>query len=100
MNTMSDNDKQDEVRRIAEALARPFGPEAIRFRCGATNGNRAMALAYVDSRAVQDRLDEVLGVAGWQDSYEVLADGSVKCSLALCIAGQFVLKQDVGSPSA
>ena len=32
------------------------------------SGNRALAAAYVDSRAVQDRLAEVLGVDGCQST--------------------------------
>jgi hypothetical protein len=36
------------------------------------SGNRALAAAYIDSRAVQNRLDEVLGVDGWQDDYQCL----------------------------
>ncbi len=91
---MDCNDKE-----LQEQLAAPFPPQAVKFRPGATNRQRAMALPYVDSRAVQDRLDAVLGVAGWQDEYEVLADGSVKCTLAALIGGTWIRKVDVGSPS-
>src|SRR5262245_3706739 len=89
----------DETRAIGEALARPFPASAIKFRPGATSGNRALALPYVDSRAVQDRLDDVLGVAGWEDSYQLLPDGSVVCTLRARIGPQRIPKQDVGSPS-
>jgi hypothetical protein len=37
-------------------------------------GNRALAAAYIDSRVVHDRLDEVLGVDGWQDDDQCLPD--------------------------
>src|SRR5437868_3087055 len=89
---MNDNDLQQQ-------LAAPFAPGAIKFRPGATSGNRALALPYVDSRAVQDRLDDVLGVAGWQDSYDLLPDGSVVCTLRVKIGEDWIVKQDVGSPS-
>ena len=49
-------------------------------------------LAYIDARDVMDRLDEVVGVGGWQDSYKVLNDDSVECTLT--ILG--VSKVDVG----
>jgi len=62
-------------------------------------GNRALALAYVDARVIQDRLDEILGVEGWQDEYETLADGSVVCRLRLKLGEQWITKMDVGSPS-
>jgi hypothetical protein len=84
---------------IAAALAEPFPREQVKFRAGATAGNRAMALAYVDVRAVQDRLDQVLGVTGWRDEYEVLAGGSVLCRLRLRLGAEWITKMDVGSPS-
>jgi hypothetical protein len=62
-------------------------------------GTRALAAAYIDSRAVQDRLDEVLGVDGWQDDYPCLPDGSFVCRLRCRIGGEWLLKVDVGSPS-
>ena len=56
-----------------------FAETEVKFKPGVISGSRALALAYVDARVVQDRLDEVLGVTGWQDDYEFLADGSVVC---------------------
>jgi hypothetical protein len=58
-----------------------------------------MALAYVDARAIQDRLDDVLGVDGWQDEYECLPDGSVVCRLRLRLGNEWITKMDVGGPS-
>jgi hypothetical protein len=63
------------------------------------SGNRALAAAYIDSRAVQDRLDDVLGVDGWQDDYRCLPDGSVVCRLRCRIGGEWLTKVDVGGPS-
>jgi hypothetical protein len=87
------------VQEIAQALAAPFPPEEIRFKPAVVSGQRALALAYVDARAIQDRLDEVLGVLGWQDSYQVLPDGSVVCRLRLRLGDEWITKMDVGSPS-
>ena len=50
----------------------------------------------MDARAIQDRLDEVLGVEGWQDDYECLPDGSVVCRLRLRLGDEWVTKVDVG----
>ncbi len=86
-------------RDITEALAAPFSLAEIKFKPQVVKGNRAMALAYIDARMIEDRLDDVLGVAGWQDEYETLADGSVVCRLRLKIDGEWVTKMDVGSPS-
>src|SRR5262249_47334973 len=76
-----------------------FPSSAVRFRPGATTGNRALALPYVDCRAVMQRLDDVLGLDGWQDSYEPLPDGSVVCTLRCRIGDTWITRQDVGSPS-
>ena len=66
-----------DVKEATAALAMPFEPGEVKFKPQAVKGNRAMAVAYVDCRMVQDRLDEVLGVENWQDDYDLLPDGSV-----------------------
>jgi hypothetical protein len=58
-----------------------------------------MAIAYVQSRAIMDRLDAVVGIDGWQDSYTVLPDGSVECRLEIRIDGTWIQKTDVGVQS-
>jgi hypothetical protein len=80
-------------------LAEPFDPREVRFKPAVVSGNRAMAIAYVDARVIQDRLDDVLGVAGWQDEYDCLPDGGVVCRLRLRLGDQWITKMDVGSPS-
>jgi hypothetical protein len=95
---MNDNTKQ-AMANLCKALAAPFDLKAVKFKPAVVSGNRAMAMAFVDARTVQDRLDEVVGVEGWQDDYEVLADGSVVCRLQVCLNGIWLTKVDVGSPS-
>jgi len=87
------------VATLTKALAAPFHVGLVRFKPAVVSGNRALALAYVDARAIQDRLDEVLGVEGWQDDYEILTDGSVVCRLRLRLGEEWITKVDVGSPS-
>ena len=88
-----------DPRRVAELLAAPFEAVAIHWKPAVVSGNRAMALPYLDARAVQDRLDSVVGVEGWQDHYEVLPDGSAVCSLRVRIGADWICKVDVGAPS-
>jgi hypothetical protein len=85
--------------QIAKRLAEPFDMAELRWKPGAVRGNRALALAYADARAVESRLDEVLGVDGWQDEYGCLANGSVVCKLRCRVGGQWIVKSDVGGPS-
>lgn len=72
---------------IFEDLAAPFEEKDIEWRAGATNTNKdkAMALAYVTSRAVMNRLDTVLTPANWQDDYKSGPDGGVICGIGLLV---------------
>ena len=87
------------IDQIADALAAPFERSEVKFKPQSVSGNRAMAVAFVDARVVQDRLDDVLGVMGWQDSYECLPDGSVVCRLRIRLGDEWITKEDVGGQS-
>lgn len=90
------------AREIQEALAAPFPANAIEWKpqVVSKDGSKAMAVAYVGARAVMDRLDEVLGIACWQDAYESMPNGTVVCTLSIRINGEWVSRQNVGVPSA
>ena len=77
-------------------LAEPFHPDDIEWRAGATNAEKtkALALAYITSRAVMDRLDEVIGPHNWKDEYAPGPDGGVICGLSLRILGEWITKWD------
>jgi hypothetical protein len=84
---------------IQAGLRLPFRMKEVGWKPQAVKGNRAMACAYIDARNVMDRLDEVVGVGNWRDDYTVLPDNSVVCQLSVRIAGEWIPKTDVGSPS-
>lgn len=58
-------------REIQAALARPFAPEDLEWRLQNTNEERMSGLAvpYVTNRAIQNRLDEVMGPDSWRNEY-------------------------------
>ncbi len=87
------------TRAIADALAEPFEPREVKFKPQMVKNNRCLAMAYIDARLIQDRLDEAVGVENWEDGYKILADGSVMCRLRVKIGDRWVVKSDVGSPS-
>jgi hypothetical protein len=70
---------------IAEQLSAHFDPAQIQWRPITTSkdGKNGLAAAYVDARAVADRLNEVLGIDGWQDKYELMHDGNMICHLSI-----------------
>jgi hypothetical protein len=88
-----------DVNAVAQALAAPFDPAEVKFKPQTVSGNRALAVPFVDARVIQDRLDDVLGVMGWQDSYECLPDGSVVCRLRIRLGSEWITKEDVGGQS-
>lgn len=57
-------------------------------------------VAYVDSRQVQDKLDNVVGPANWQDKYYTI-DGQLYCSIGIYDADKkdWVWKTDCGTES-
>jgi len=88
-----------QLHSIAAALSAPFEIKDVKFKPQMVKNNRALAMAYIDARLIQDRLDEVLGVENWQDRFDILPDGSVMCRLRVKLGGRWITKSDVGSPS-
>lgn len=99
MRNIKKNTEANPTTEITAALAAPFSQTEVKFKPQAVRGNRALALAYVDVRAIMDRLDAVVGVENWQDHYELLPDNSVMCRLRVRIGERWITKADVGSPS-
>lgn len=64
---------------IQKQLQEPFNPDDIEWRVqrsGVSFGKVWMIIVpYVDNRAIQRRLDDVLGVFGWEDAYKPTPDG-------------------------
>jgi hypothetical protein len=88
-----------DVASIARAMAAPFPAEDVKFKPQAVSGSRAMAIAYIDARCVIDRLDDVLGIDGWTDTYRDLPDGCAVCRLSVRVGENWIVKTDVGGPS-
>lgn len=77
---------------IHAALCRPFPIAQVEVKPGAIANGKALALAFVDSRAYQARLDEIAGPDGWSVEYRPLGERAVICRLT--ILG--VTREDVG----
>jgi hypothetical protein len=84
------------THEILTALARPFPADAVSWRVGqapkaaqAGQGDSAVAegraLAYIDARDAEDRLDEVMGVH-WQSRHEIhlVTDKAEQSVLCVC----------------
>lgn len=80
---------------LLRQLKDPFDPKFLKWRVGATNADKTkgIALAYIDSREVQKRLDDVMGVDGWQSRLLNVEKGFV-CELDLWINDRWVTKSN------
>lgn len=76
-------------------LAAPFPGKSISWRVGSTTKDKSkgMALAYIDARDVQDRLDAVCGPQNWMNRYPH-ANGKTVCEIGIRINGEWVWKAD------
>jgi hypothetical protein len=65
-----------------EQLAAPFPADTVKWFPGSTtkDKSRGMALAYIDARIVQRRLDAVLGPFGWSNDFAEVK-GRVVCTI-------------------
>ena len=68
-----------------DQLAAPFAPDDVEWKPGATTRDKkkGLAMAYLTSRAIQDRLDEVCGPAGWRNEFMPGPAGGVLCGLSI-----------------
>ncbi len=71
------------MTNLLNDLRNPFSPSAVSWKPGAVNRDqtKALALAYADLRAYQERLDEVCGMS-WSVSYTPWGDRIV-CHLTI-----------------
>ncbi len=89
--------------QIREALAAYFPADVVQSRPGAKtkDGKKALVFFYIDARAVMDRLDDVFGVGGWKDEYQIALDKNIViCRISVKIDGEWIGKEDVGVHSS
>ncbi|URQ87702.1 hypothetical protein J8Z28_07630 [Pseudoalteromonas sp. SCSIO 43088] len=87
-----------DAKQIFQRLADPFEPEHLEWRVQASGisfqGNPwVRAIAYVDNRAIQARLDEVLGPMNWRNEYEKTESGYL-CGLSIRVDNEWITKYD------
>ncbi|MDO5789096.1 MAG: Rad52/Rad22 family DNA repair protein [Fusobacterium sp.] len=83
------------MEKIFELLQKEFKDDELEYRVGATNEDKTLGLAlvYVQARAIQKRLDEVLGVPNWRVSYREIQGGFI-AKLELRINNEWISKED------
>lgn len=82
------------TREILQALSAPFSADDLEFLPRATSNGKALALPYIDARAVMNRLDLVVGPDGWNFDFDPLATDGKMVRGRLTVLG--VTKCDAG----
>lgn len=75
-----------------------IAPIPYKFRLQSVKYGKATVVSYIDSRQLQDRLDEVLGSENWQVMYEE-RKGNLFAGIGIRINGEWVWKYDCGTES-
>ena len=85
--------------RLHEELARPFPDAAIKYRVGAVSKDKktAQALPYVDPRAYEDRLNELVPGA-WSVAFEPWGADRIICRLTIHGVTRSSTGDGAGSP--
>lgn len=85
---MEDPTKATMNKAILDALSAPFAWEEVEWRAQTVTkeGDKALALAYIDARSVIRRLNETVGIERWRKSYSFSPDGKKTiCRLELLL---------------
>jgi len=92
---------QTKVRKIQRELLQPFNQKDLEWRVqtsGEFNGDVwARIIAYVTNRAIQQRLDDTVGLFGWKNEFLPLpnsAGNGAMCGISIKIGNEWVTKYD------
>lgn len=86
-----------EAQKLHEKLITEM-PYKWRVQSFSKKTATATCVAYIDSRQVQERLDEAVGCDRWQDAYKEVK-GNVYAGIGILINGEWVWKWDCGVES-
>ena len=88
----------DTPSEILKKLDAPFPEDQVEWRVqqsgDGANGPWAMVLAYIEVRAIQDRLDEVVGKSNWRNEFKEGPSGGVVCGISIRCCREWVTKWD------
>lgn len=77
---------QGTPEEMRHALSAPFSNGDIEWRVSATTTDktRGLAVPYVTNRAIQNRLDDTLGLDGWHNTFQPWKDGKAQlCGISI-----------------
>ena len=83
---------------IERKLKEPFSADDVEWKIQVTSRDKTsgMAVPYLDSRAIQNRLDETVGICGWANKFMLWQEKSQICGISIQNpeTGEWVTKMD------
>ena len=90
-----------DINKMREGLCKPFAPEDLEWRIQVMSKDQTSGLAvpYVTNRAIQDRLDDVVGPENWHNDYKPWHGNGKReaqiCGISIFFEGRgFITKWD------
>jgi hypothetical protein len=89
---------KDSHEALLKQLKNPFDEKFVKWRVGATNKDKTkgIALAYIDSREVMKRLDEVCEIGGWRKRLVHFPNGFI-CEIDIRVEDEWITRSDAGA---
>lgn len=94
---------REKEKEIMEQLTKPFGVELIEWRISniSKDKSKGLALPYVKTRAIQNRLDEVFTPFGWSNHFSDWKNNNAQiCTISVNWNGKTIEKQDGAGDTA
>ena len=90
-----------DIQAMRAGLSKPFAPEDLEWRSQVTSKDKSSGLAvpYVTNRAIQDRLDDVVGPENWHNEFKSWHGNGKReaqiCGISIYFEGRgFITKWD------
>lgn len=103
---MSSENSTGNMDRICKQLQEPFSADDIEWRAGSIGADRhprVQVMAYLTARAVQQRLDDVVGASNWYSTQASMLEfaGIVMLQVGIAIRcdGEWITKYDAAEPT-
>lgn len=84
------------AKYIMEELQKPFKPDEIEWlvKNASDKTLKGLALPYVTNRAIQKRLDDVVGINNWKNEFIQWKDKEQLCGISIRIGDEWITKYD------
>lgn len=92
------------MTELMKLLAEPYSIKSVKFKPQAVASNSALMVMFIDARDIQNRLDSIFGIDGWQFEVQPIAKSDSKVAsavgkLSVKLGDTWVTKSDVGEAS-